>query len=69
MRARGRLRRSRRARVIAGVCGGLGEWLGWNPNLVRALFVVGSFIPVLPGFIVYLVLWAAVPAADAAQEA
>ena len=29
------LRRSRRHRWIAGVCGGLAEWLGWNPTLVR----------------------------------
>jgi len=25
------------------------------------LFVVGSFFPILPGFIVYLVLWVLVP--------
>ena len=29
--------RSRRHRMIAGVCGGLAEWLGWDPTLVRIL--------------------------------
>jgi phage shock protein C len=56
-----RLRRSRRHRLIAGVCGGLAEHLGWRPSAVRALFVIGSLLPILPGFVVYLVLWLAVP--------
>lgn len=55
------IRRSRRDRIIAGVCGGLAEWLEWKPTLVRVLFVVGSLIPVLPGFVVYLVLWIGLP--------
>ncbi len=54
-------RRSQRHRIIAGVCGGIAEALGWSPLLVRMLFVVGSFFPILPGFIVYLVLWVLVP--------
>lgn len=43
--------------MIAGVCGGLAERLGWSPSVVRILFVLGSLVPVLPGFLVYLVLW------------
>ena len=44
------LRRSRRHRWIAGVCGGLAEWLGWNPTLVRFLYVVVSVVSVgFPG--------------------
>jgi phage shock protein C len=33
------LYRSRRSRIIAGVCGGLAEWLGWSPTWVRVLYV------------------------------
>jgi phage shock protein PspC (stress-responsive transcriptional regulator) len=55
------LRLSTNRRIIAGVCGGLAEWLGWDVTLVRILFVVGSFIPVIPGFLVYLILWAVLP--------
>ena len=56
------LHRSRRHRWIAGVCGGLAEWLGWNPTLVRLLYVVVSVVSVaFPGIIVYIVLWVAMP--------
>ena len=60
------LRRSRRHRMIAGVCGGIAEWLGWDPTLVRVLYVVGSILSVaFPGILVYIILWIIVPnAAD-----
>jgi phage shock protein C len=58
------LRRSRRNRIVAGVCGGLAEWLGWPPLLVRVLFVVIGALPFLSGIFVYLVLWLLVPADD-----
>jgi len=56
-----KLRRSTENRLIAGVCGGIAGWLGWDVNVVRILFVVGSFVPIIPGFVVYLILWALVP--------
>lgn len=56
-----RLYRSRRQRLIAGVCGGIAERLGWNPWVVRVIFVVGAFLPVLPGALIYLLLWLFVP--------
>jgi phage shock protein PspC (stress-responsive transcriptional regulator) len=60
------LRRSRRNRMIAGVCGGLAEWLGWDPTLVRVLYVVGSILSVaFPGLLVYAVLWLVMPEAPA----
>ena len=34
-----RLHRSRRDRVVAGVCGGLGEYFGVDPTVVRLAFV------------------------------
>ena len=34
------LHRSKSAKLIGGVCGGMAEWLGWNPTLVRLLFVL-----------------------------
>jgi len=56
------LRRSTDAKLIAGVCAGIAEWIGWKASTVRFLFVVGSFVPVIPGFVVYLILWVIVPA-------
>ena len=55
------LRRSRRHRIVAGVCGGLAEWLGWRPLLVRVLFVLIGALPFLSGILVYLVLWLVIP--------
>jgi phage shock protein PspC (stress-responsive transcriptional regulator) len=51
-----------RDRIIAGVCGGLAEWLGWSPNVVRILYVVVSVASVaFPGILVYLALWLVMP--------
>ena len=58
------LRRSRRHRMVGGVCGGLAEWRGWNPTLVRVLFVLVGALPIFPVFIAYLVLWLLVPLED-----
>ena len=56
------LRRSRRHRWIGGVCGGLAEWLGWNPTLVRLLYVVISIVSVgFPGTLAYIILWFVMP--------
>jgi phage shock protein PspC (stress-responsive transcriptional regulator) len=64
MPVRGPLRRSRRQRIIAGVCGGLAEWLGWSPTIVRILYVVFAVFPLVPGLLVYAVLWVAVPESE-----
>jgi phage shock protein PspC (stress-responsive transcriptional regulator) len=56
------LQRSREQRLIAGVCGGLAEWLGWSATLVRVLFVLVSiFSAAFPGILVYIVLWVLMP--------
>jgi phage shock protein C len=56
------LHRSRRHRMLGGVCGGLAEWLDWSPTVVRILYVVVSVCSAaFPGTIVYLVLWLVMP--------
>ena len=56
------LYRSRRTKMIAGVCGGIAEWLGWDPTLVRILFVLVSILSAaVPGFLVYILLWVLMP--------
>lgn len=60
------LHRSRKHRILAGVCGGIAEWLGWNPTGVRILFVLISVLSAaFPGIIVYVVLWLVMPEAEA----
>jgi phage shock protein PspC (stress-responsive transcriptional regulator) len=55
------LRRSRRNRVLAGVCGGLGEFFGISPFWFRlGMFI--AFIPGgVPGILIYVLLWIMVP--------
>lgn len=59
-----RLYRTRNERVIGGVCGGLGKYLGMDPTVVRLLFVLGLFVfpGAIPGLIlIYLALLLVVP--------
>ena len=54
---------SRSDRIIGGVCGGIARWLGWDPTLVRILYVVVSVVSAaFPGILVYLLLWLLMPA-------
>lgn len=56
------LKRSRRHRIIAGVCGGLAEWLGWDATLTRILYVVVSIVSAgFPGILAYIILWVVMP--------
>jgi phage shock protein C len=56
------LHRSRRSRLLGGVCGGFADWLGWDPTLVRVIYVAVSICSAaFPGTIVYLVLWLLMP--------
>jgi len=60
-RSNRRLRRSH-DKMIAGVCAGLAEWLGWPVNRTRVGYVVLSVLSAgFPGTLVYLILWFAMP--------
>lgn len=55
------LRRDRRSRMIAGVCGGLGRHLDVDPVVFRILFAVLTFIGGF-GLLAYAAAWLFVPA-------
>ena len=55
-----KLYRLRDNRMIAGVCGGLGDYLGVDPTIVRLLFAIGLFLGSLT-FWVYLVMMLVIP--------
>jgi phage shock protein PspC (stress-responsive transcriptional regulator) len=59
------LHRSNRNKMIAGVCGGIADWLGWDPTAVRVLYVLVSIFPgtVIGGILVYIGLWFVMPQA------
>lgn len=53
----GQLVRTRDDRMIAGVCGGLARWLGWDSTAVRILYVLVSVLSAaFPGILVYIIL-------------
>lgn len=64
-----RLYRSRRNRWLAGVCGGLGQYLRIDANLVRVFFILFAFGTTgWFGLFVYGVLWIALPLEDRESE-
>ena len=51
-----KLFRSKSNRMIAGVCGGIGEYSDTDPTLIRILFVaVTLFTGIFPGIIAYII--------------
>jgi len=56
-----KLYRSREDRMIAGVCGGLGEYFAVDPTLIRLLFVFGTFATGSGLLWVYLIMMIIVP--------
>lgn len=59
--ARQPLRRSRRHRVIAGVCGGLGQFFGVSPFWFRLGFLIALTPGGIPGLLAYFLLWIIIP--------
>jgi phage shock protein C len=61
-RVQKRLLRSRKDRVFAGVCGGIGHYFGVDPVLARVLWVIGTIITgVVPGIVLYFAAMVIVP--------
>lgn len=61
-----RLHRSATDRVVAGVCGGLSEYLEVEPSLVRLAFIVGTLWGGL-GLLIYVALAIVLPVDPQAQ--
>ena len=58
------LRRSRYNRVVAGVCGGLGEFFGLSPFWFRLAFLIALIPGGVPGIGLYLLAWLLIPKAS-----
>ncbi len=61
MNARHALRRSRRNRVVAGVCGGLAEFFGISSFWFRLAFLIALIPGGVPGLGLYLLAWLIIP--------
>ena len=55
------LRRSKHSRLIAGVCGGLGEFFGISPAWFRLAFLLALLPGGIPGILIYLICWVIIP--------
>lgn len=51
-----KLKKSRTNKMIAGVCGGLGEYLGWDPTIVRIIFLILVFSSFGTMVLIYFIL-------------
>jgi phage shock protein PspC (stress-responsive transcriptional regulator) len=51
-----KIKKSRNDKMLAGVCGGLAEYLGWDSTIIRVLFVVCALIGVGSPILIYLIL-------------
>lgn len=58
---RNKLRRSSQNRIIAGVCGGLGEFFGINPIWFRLAFLLALLPGGVPGILIYILCWIIIP--------
>ena len=56
-----RLYRSRTDRKLAGVCGGIANYFGLDPTLVRIIYLVLCLIPPFPAVLLYIALIFIVP--------
>jgi phage shock protein C len=64
-----RLYRSYTDKKIAGVCGGIGEYLNVDPTVVRLVAVIGGLATgIIPFFVGYVIAWIIVPEAPASAQ-
>ncbi len=55
-----KLYRSRKNKILGGVCGGLGEYFNIDPSLVRLLWVF-VFLMGGSGLLIYIIFWIVLP--------
>lgn len=56
-----KLYRSKKNRIIAGICGGLGEYFNIDPTIVRLIWVFLVVFGMGAGIILYLIAWIIIP--------
>jgi len=56
------LKRSTNNKMIAGICGGIAEWLDCDPTAIRVAYVLLALLSAgMPALLAYLILWAVIP--------
>ena len=44
-----------------GVCGGIADYFGWDPTIVRLIYLLLTFTTGFAGIPIYILLWIFVP--------
>ena len=56
-----KLLRSTKNKMVAGVCGGIGEYFNVDPTVIRLLWVIFTLISMGAGVIAYIIAWIIIP--------
>ena len=56
-----KLYRSKKHRMIAGVCGGIGEYFDIDPTIVRLVWALLSLASIGGGILAYIIAWIIIP--------
>ena len=59
-----RLYRSKKERILGGVCAGLGEHLNVDPTVIRLVWAVVTLLSFGTGIIIYILAWIIIPEDD-----
>ena len=49
-------------RMIAGICGGIAEYFGWDVTILRIVYALATVFTAFAGVVVYIILWIVMPA-------
>lgn len=56
-----RLHRSKKERILGGVCAGIGKYSDVDPTVVRLIWIVLSLLSMGVGIVAYIIAWIIVP--------
>ena len=54
-------------KIFAGICGGMAEYLDFDPTVVRVAYVTLTLFTAFSGIILYFVLWFIIPKKEITQ--
>jgi phage shock protein PspC (stress-responsive transcriptional regulator) len=61
MTTNGSLTRSAANKVLAGVCGGIAAYTGWDAGIVRAVAAIAAVVTGGTALLIYIILWIVLP--------
>jgi phage shock protein C len=56
-----RIYRSKKEKMLGGVCGGIGDYFDVDPTLIRLIWVVATLVSFGVGLLAYLIAWIVIP--------